>query len=351
MKNANRRARTRDGFTTFDSRTVDSTGAFLIGELERLDPEMHAPLVDVTWGRDIDLREDVTIADETSSFTNSTFAAAGGVAGVNTNTPYGNYGGKAFIGKDSNVITSMQLDIGKTANPLTLWGMELSYTIPELESAQRLGRPIDVQKFEGIRLKHQMDIDEMVYIGDVNLGYTGLVNNAGVTVINATADSATHTTWALKIADDTGGGNTAANEITTDVNNLLTTAWQNAGWAVCPSELRIPPYQFGLLVSTKVSSAGNISLLEFLKQNTISNSINGKPLNIQPLKWLKGAGSSSQDRMIAYTKDRRRVRFPLVPLQRTPLEYRSLFQITTYFGRLGVVEFPYTETAAYEDGI
>jgi hypothetical protein len=45
---------------------VDSTGAFLIGELERLDQTLHMPLAAVTWSRDIDLREDVTLADEFS---------------------------------------------------------------------------------------------------------------------------------------------------------------------------------------------------------------------------------------------------------------------------------------------
>src|ERR1700688_4558988 len=39
------------------TRTYDSTGAFLVGELERLDQKLHDPLVAVTWSRDIDLRE------------------------------------------------------------------------------------------------------------------------------------------------------------------------------------------------------------------------------------------------------------------------------------------------------
>ena len=74
-----RRAFTRDAMMTYDAATIDSTGSFLIGELERLDPTLHEPLVDVTWSRDIDLRSDVSIGDEVSSFTNSTFAAAGGI--------------------------------------------------------------------------------------------------------------------------------------------------------------------------------------------------------------------------------------------------------------------------------
>jgi hypothetical protein len=35
-------------FTTCDGRTVDSTGAFLVGELERLDLTLHEPQVDVS---------------------------------------------------------------------------------------------------------------------------------------------------------------------------------------------------------------------------------------------------------------------------------------------------------------
>jgi hypothetical protein len=277
------------------------------------------------------LRNDVTIADELSSFTNSSFAAAGGTSP----------NGKAWIGKDANAITGIALDIGKTATPLTLWGMQIGWTIPELESAQKLGRPVDQQKFAGMQLKYQMDVDEMVYIGDTGLGLYGLVNSPSVSTSNVVSGVGGSPLWINKTAQ----------EILNDVNTLLNAAWAASGYAVCPSELRLPPVQYSRLVSTLVSSAGNISVLEFLKINSLSNSINGRPLNIQPIKWLTGRGVSSSDRMMAYTNEEDRVRFPLVPLQRTPLEYRDLRQLTTYFGRLGAVEFPYAETLAYADGI
>lgn len=130
------RAQTRDHMLTFDARTIDSAGAFLVGELERLDQRIHEPLASVTWTRDIDLRSDVSIADETSSFTNSTFAAAGGASP----------NGKSWIGKNTDAIAGIALDIGKTANPLSLWGMQIGFTIPELESAKAVGRPVDGPK-------------------------------------------------------------------------------------------------------------------------------------------------------------------------------------------------------------
>ena len=320
------RAYTRDGLMTFDQATIDSAGVFLVGELERLDQTLHTPLASVTWGRDIDLREDVSIADEVSSFTNSSFAAAGGASP----------NGKSWVGKDANAIQGIALDIGKTPNPLTLWAMQLGWTLPELESAQRLGRPVDQQKFAGMQLKYQMDVDEQVYIGDTGLNVTGLVNNANVSVNNAVTGN-----WA----------SATPAQILADIQTGEETAWSNAAFAVCPSKLLLPPTSFSLLNSTIVSTAGNISVLEYVKNNSLCNSINGRPLDIQPCKWLTGRGASGKNRMVFYTQEKNRVRFPLVPLQRTPLEYRDLRQLTTYFGRLGVVEWVYPETGNYVDGI
>lgn len=321
------RQATMDALMTFDARTIDSAGVFLIGELERLDQKLHMPLATVTWTRDIQLREDVSIADEFSSFTNSSFASAPGVAGS----------GKAWVGKDTNAIAGISLEIGKSTNPLPLWAMQLGWTLPELESAQKLGRPVDQQKFSGMQLKYQMDIDEQVYIGDTALGLTGLVNSGLV----------------LNVANASNGlwGAATPQEILADVNELLNSVWTASAFAVCPSKLLIDPLNYSRLVTSLVSTAGNISILEFIKTNSLANSINGRPLDIQPLKWLTGRGAGTTQRMVAYTPDEDKVRFPLVPLQRTPVEYRDLRQLTTYFGRLGVVEFVYAETVGYRDNL
>lgn len=319
--------RTHDGLQTFDAATIDSAGVFLIGELERLDQKLHMPLATVTWGRDIMLRSDVSIADEVTSFTNSSFAAAGG--------PSPN--GKSWIGKDATAIAGIALDIQKTANPLSLWGMELGWTIPELESSQKIGRPVDQQKFAGMNLKYQMDIDEQVYIGDPILGVTGLVNNAAVPVQNTTTTSG----WTTATPD----------QILADINAMLSASWQATGYSRAPMKIGLPPAKYAMLVSRLISTAGSQSVLNFLIDNSISTANNGVPLQFVPMKWLTGRGTAGADRMIAYTNDEDLVRFPLVPLQRTPLEYRGLRQLTTYYGRLGVVEVVYEETMIYVDGI
>ena len=310
---------------TFDQATVDSSGAFLIHELERLDQTLNLPLTSQTWSRDIQLREDVSIADEISSFTNTTFAAAG--------TPNAN--GKNWISPLSTAIAGVNVDIEKKGFPLELWGMELGWTVIELNAAAQVGRPIDTQKYDGMQLKWNMDTDEQVYIGDAAKGAKGLLNLSQVTPTNATK------TWATSTAD----------EIRASINQVLSNAWARSAYSKVPEDLLIPPEQYSFIASTIVSSAGNQSLLTYLETNTIAYHQNGKPLNIRPVKWMKGRGVGGTDRMVAYTNDKKFVRFPMVPLQSVPIQYRGLYQLVTYYGKLGAVEPVYPETLNYMDGI
>ncbi len=309
---------------TIDKATKDSTGIFVVGELERLDQTLNLPLVSYKWSRDIPLRSDVSIADEVSSYTNTDFAWAGGV----------NPNGINWIGKDTTTIPGVNVTIDRTPQPLRPWGMEIGWTVLELASAQAVGRPIDSQKYDVMRLKWNMDTDQVVYIGDPDTGFTGMLNLSGVTPIAAAA------AWTAATDPDT---------IVQDVNLVLTDAWVRSGYAVCPGKIGLAPELFGLLVSKKVSDAGNISVLEYLKINTISFQENGEPLEIVSIKWASKRGIGGAHRIIAYTQKEEYIRFPMVPLLNTPLEYRSLYQLTTYYGRLGQVETPYVNTISYMD--
>jgi hypothetical protein len=245
-------------------------------------------------------------------------------------------------------MTGINVDIGKVPGALTPWGMELKYTILELESAAKMGRPIDQQKFEGLQLKHQMDVDEQVYIGDTSTGQTGLINNALVTNVSNVANGlGGATAWTTKTPD----------EILADVNTALSSVWAASGWAVMPSRILLPPAQFGAISTGKVSLAGNVSILKYLMENNLLATSGKGKLEILPCKWCIGSGVGGTvgtpgiDRMAVYTKEKNRVRFPMTTLQRTPIQYDSIYHKTTYFCRLGAVEAVYPETLGYFDGI
>lgn len=309
---------------TIDRATADAAGVFLVGELERLDQTLNMPLVSYKWSRDMPLRSDVSIADEVSSYTNTDFA---GVGGPNPN-------GINWIGKESTAVPGINLNPEKTPQPLRPWGIELGWSVLELAAAQQVGRPVDAQKYDAMQMKWNMDTDQVVYIGDPQAGFNGMLNLSGVTPIAAAA------AWTATTDPDV---------IVQDVNLLLNDAWVRSGYAVCPGKIGLAPELFSLCVSKKVSSAGNISVLEYLKINTISFQENGEPLEIVSMKWASKRGTGGAHRIVAYTQQEKFLRFPMVPLLNTPLEYRGLFQLTNYYGRLGQVETPYINTISYMD--
>lgn len=314
-------------------RTRDSALAYYINQLENLDRRLYEPLVSISWGRDIKLRAGITMSNESTSFIQSQFAGAGSLTNTQGNMPW--------ISAETTAIPGVSVNGKKLVKPLRLLAREVSYTSVELERSQLTGQPIDVQKLDALNVLYQMNTDQMVYVGSNDVSATGLVNDTGVT--------------ATTVATGTGGGTAWSGktpvEILKDVNTLLESVWSSGALAVCPSKLLLPPVQFSYLASQLISSAGNMSILTFLKQNSISLQLNGTELDIQPVKWLTGAGSNSADRMVAYTNDESRVRFPMVPIRRETAYYQGIRFTAPYLWAFGELEIVYPETIGYADGI
>ena len=312
-------------------KTFDSTLAYYVNQLDNLDKKLYEPLYNVTWGRDIKLRTGITMANESTSFIRSSI---GGVGSQNAT-------GKPWLAPNSTTLPGVSVNGERIVLPLRALGQEVSYTSIELERSQLLGQPIDQQKFDGLNLMYQMSTDEMVYVGDTAVGATGLINSALVTSGAVANGAAGSSTWATKTPD----------EILADVNKLVEAAWAASGYAVCPDKLLLPPVQYAYIASQKVSSAGNVSILTFLEDNSISLRVNGRKLDIQPVKWLTGRGASGADRMVTYTNDENRVRFPMVPIRRETPYYLGIKFNAPYIWAFGEVEFVYPETVRYADGI
>lgn len=318
-------------------KTRDSALAYYVNQLENLDKRLYLPLTSVSWGRDIKLRPGITMSQESTSFIQSAFAAA-----ASLNVEGGSNGGNMpWLSAESSAIPGVSVNGQKVVTPLRLLGREISFTSVELERSQLTGQPIDVQKTDAMNTLYQMNTDQMVYVGSPDVSATGLINNSSVTATGVAAGVGGGTTWASKTAD----------EILADVNTLLESTWSASAFAVCPGKLLLPPTNFSYISSQKVSSAGNVSILKFLKENSIALNINGAELDIAPVKWLTGAGSASSNRMVAYTNDESRVRFPMVPIRRETAYYQGIRFTAPYIWAFGQVEFVYPETVQYADGI
>lgn len=314
-------------------RTQDSALAFYQNQLEAYDPKLHEPLTSFTWSRDVKLRPGITLGQEATSFMLSSYGGVG--------TLQNNVGNFPWISAETTAIPGVSVNGKKVVLPLRLLAREVTYTSPELERSQNTNQPIDVQKLAALNYLYQMNTDQMVYIGSADVGATGLVNSPTVTATTVANGVSGSSLWINKTPD----------EILADINQLLSDTWAAAAYSAAPMKIGLPPAQFGRLAAAKVSSAGNVSVLNFLKQNTISMTVNGPELEIVPMKWLVGAGAGSTDRMIAYTNDENMVRFPMVPIRRETPYYQGIRYTAPYLWAFGEMEIVYPETIRYADGI
>jgi hypothetical protein len=315
--------------------TGDSALSYFVNQLAQLDKTLHMPLMSTTYLRDIKLREDISFANQSTSYTLLTFAGGGNVSAT----------GIPFIGNGTTSLQGVDINGQIVTTPLRPAGMSLSYTMLEIEASQLLGQPLDVSKFNAINMKYQMGNDQMAYIGSTDVGATGLLNKS--TVPSGTASA---TNWM--------NGTTTAAQILASVNSLINTVYKNSGFARCPSKLLLPPAQFAYIAATPVTTAGSVSILKFLEDNSISMRVNGQPLEIAPVKWLTGtlaggvgSGAAGTDRMIAYTDDYDLCRFPLVPITGYTPSYKGIIYERPYVWAVGETEIVYPETVGYADGI
>ena len=310
-------------------RVNDAAGAWLISQLEKFDPIIHQPLATVTWGRDINLRADVSFADESTSYATSTYTASGSAGDVD------------FSGVNDTSLQGVDVDMEKVTTPLMPWIRQIGFSNIEEARANRLN--IIQERLNAMNLKYQKDVDQMVYVGSNRQKMHGLVNSPKVFNLAPVANGA----GGLPAASSKTG-----DEVLADVNELLNSVWQFSGLAFPPSKLLVSPSLYNHLLSRRLEGYGNISLLKFLEQNSLCLSENGKELDVQPVRWLNGIGAAGTDRIVAYTNEPSRVRYPLVPLQRIAApEYRGIHTLQAYQAMMGGVEFVYPETIGYRDGL
>jgi len=305
--------------------------AFLIGELEKRDPKLREPLTSVTYPRDIFINTGGGWVENTSNY-NINYANTGGEDG-------------GIIADQTNSIPIMQADIGKDIYRVFTWANFMKVPFLDQAKLQTIGRSLDQMLDKGIRLNHDKTMDRNVYEGFSKYGTYGLVNHPNVMAVAAPNGAAGKSTWADKTPD----------EMLADVNEVMNATWEASEFDLSgmAQHILIPPRQYARLVATKVSEAGNISILEFLLKNNIGKN-QGIELSINPCRWCIGAGTGGVDRMVAYVNDEDRVQVDeTVPLQRyqSGPDITNLAYLTAYVAQFGQVKFLYYEPALYMDGI
>ena len=305
--------------------------AFLVGELEKLDPRVLEPLTSITAPEDITMK-----------------AGGGWVSNVsNVFVDYATTGNDedAIIAGETTNIPVSQANLTKDLFKVNTFAEVLRVPLLDENKLQQIGRSLSQILDDGLRLNYNKIIDRNVYVGISKTGTYGLVNNTAITAGYAAAGASGSRLWANKTPD----------EILYDVNYAIQYTWAQSEYDLTgmATDILIDPANYAAICNRKVSSAGNMSILEYLLQNNIAKN-QGRKLSIRPRRWCIGAGTGTTQRMVCYVNAENRVNMhSTVPLSRvmTAPNTQSLSYETVYTAQFSQVIFLYTQCALYQDGI
>ena len=310
---------------------LGDAGAYFIGQLEALDQRMAMPITAVTYSRDIERRPDIGPYNELASFTRLKFAAA--------------QGDQDDIEFDSDVTTEYQqvnVEQEKITTPIFAKTMKTRWTLAEIEKAALAGMPLETQAFEALNTDNQLKIDRLHYMGSQKYGFGGLLNHGSVLNVSPVAAGAGGLpNFEAKTPE----------EILADVNEILRSVWTATGLAIMPNRILVSQRIMSAL-SIPIAPLSGVSILKYLQDNAICKIIDGKELEIVPVKWASGAGAAGTDRMVAYVTGLDNLASIFSPMQQYgAMEVRDVAFHQHYRFAFGGLHLRYPEKMAYRDGL
>lgn len=316
----------------FNDGAIATAGSFLVGELEKRDPIVRVPLTSFTYARDIPIKTGGGWVDHTSNL-NIDYGVTGGSG--NGTVQAGGANGSPLV----------QMNLEKDVYKTHVFNTTMRIKFVDVMRSQVTGRSLDKLLSDGVRLVYDKHLDENVYVGLSDYGSSGLVNNPNVTATTAAVGAGGSTTWALK----------TPSEILKDINDAINAVWAAAGYDLraMPNHIILPHEQFNYIATQPVSQLSEKSILTYLQENNVAakNNVN---LVIAGVPWCKERGTGSSDRMVVYVHDEQFVAFEeLAPLSRVMTSPSTEAQAydSLYMANLSEVEFFYTQTIRYVDGI
>lgn len=318
---------------TMDAAGIASGGAFLTSELEKRDALIRTPLTSFTYTRDIPIRVGGGWVDYVSAM-----SVGYGVTG-------GSGDGVVDAG-GANGIPMVQADFDKGLYKAHAVAMGTRVMWVDMQKGNVTGRNIETLLRDGVRMTYDKHMDENTYVGFERYGTTGLVNNPDVTVTEAAA---------VGTGSGTEFSTKTPQQILNDINTGILDAWAQAQYDLdaVPNHIIMPYEQYNYLATTRVSDLADKTILTFLMENNVASQ-NGSDLFIGATVWCKGAGESSDDRMVIYcNKERYLAMDELAPLNRAMTSPNTQYFCydTAFAGNVSEVEVFYTQPIVYVDGI
>ncbi|MDR0817954.1 MAG: DUF2184 domain-containing protein [Oscillospiraceae bacterium] len=306
--------------------------ASLVSELEKRNPRLREPLTSLTYTRDIPVKVGGGWVEFISAMSIDYGVTGGSGDGV-------------VSAGGANATPLIQANFDKDTWKTHAFEVAVRIMHVDLERSKITGRSLDEILTRGVRHTYDKHMEQNVYFGISKYGSFGLLNNPNIAAANVADNGSGSTAWDDKTAE----------QIRDDINEAINAAWEQAGYdrEALPNHILLPYEQFNKIVERTNSDLANISILEYLLENNITKA-NGGELFIGATQWNKGIGAGGKDRMAVYCHNERYLAVEeLAPLSRimtAPNATEGSYD-SRYAANLSEVEYLYTQTAVYRDGI
>jgi hypothetical protein len=238
----------------------------------------------------------------------------------------------------------------KFEHGLEMAGIGYRYTLEELGGAMLVpGTNLTSERAEAARRAYEEFVDDVALRGKTDKNWTGLINDANVTVADVQADGG-------QSLGDTDGSpswtDKDADMILRDVNDAITGVYVDSLQVEMADTVLLPVASWTILTTKRIPNT-TMNCMSYLQQYNAYTAVTGQPLTIRAVRGLESAGVGGRGRMVVYKKDPRVLKLHL------PMPHRFLpvwqtgpmvFDVPGIF-RLGGVEIRRPGSVRYVDGI
>lgn len=200
-----------------------------------------------------------------------------------------------------------------------------------------------VERAAAARRASEEMIDTIAFYGDTTKNWTGLTNDANVTITNAPADgTGSSPLWSTK----------TANLQARDINLILAGIYTVSLTTEIADTLLLPIDRFTALAQSLVTNTA-VTGLQLVQQSNAYTALTGNPLTIRTVRGLETAGAGGIARAIAYRNDPQilKLHLPMPFNFRPPMQVTALrFDVPGIF-RTGGLEIRRPKSMRYLDGI
>ena len=249
-------------------------------------------------------------------------------------------------------LPTVTYSLNKVLIPIQVGGVEAVF---DREDARQVNFGLDFSLLDKLpsimRMACERHVEETVFYGDNNVNFRGFLGYTGVPV-SSSPDIGRLNGAAQGTAEARQLRNMTPEQIIFVFNNAIQTVWTTSRFEHLPDTFFVDGDTMGLLASTLISTAGNQSVLSYLKRNNIYTAQTGRELNFIAIRYLSNAGSNDTKRMVCCEFDSDNVMLPFpIPFDLlTPQEWKMGVYLPAEY-KFGSYHIPYPRAYSYIDGV